>query len=650
METLPTTFRSPVPLRSPRVSGEVLAWPPLREAVAWAERNRDALNSPRCLWENKSLEVIRAEARREVVERAATYTRWLRGEDSTTDPSVDFTVEKLLFVDGHQPSLFHPGVWVKNFAVSEFARSSAGRSLHLIVDNDLCGGASIKVPAGDRLSPRVANIAYDDNLPPAPWEERAVQNVEKFRAFGSDVAAHLATWNMTPLITALWSDAVASLDRSPKLCDAFTVARHRQERRWGVDNLELPISQMCETESFRSFVLHLLDHLPRFQKIHNEVLAEYRQRNHVRSRTHPVPELKSLGEWVEAPFWIWHAGASQRKQLWIRLSADSMELGDGQQAFLTVPKGESVGKIAERHAALAELSRRGFRLRTRALTTTLFARICLADLFVHGIGGSKYDEMTDEILARFYKLRPPAFFTASATLHLPLKPFPVTPGDLAQRRQQLRELQFHAEKHLDAATCAEANSVSLTHEQAPVSDIAPSKRLECRATIARKQEILNEIAQEAGREVHHSRTHGLAENQTSNSTPALVDDMDCQKCRSERMGDGAQSVTSMREGEPSRKRSDESRRPLSGLTRRQRTARNQKRRQELRQLNQQLATFVTGQQRAIEEEVSQLERELAANLVLKDREFSFALFPAALLEALQLEVASRVDHTAETPR
>ena len=37
-------------------------------------------------------------------------------------------------------------------------------------------------------------------------------------------------------------------------------------------------------------------------------------------------------------------------------------------------------------------------LRPRALTLTLFARLCVADFFIHGIGGGKYDEVTDRII------------------------------------------------------------------------------------------------------------------------------------------------------------------------------------------------------------------------------------------------------------
>ena len=51
----------------------------------------------------------------------------------------------------------------------------------------------------------------------------------------------------------------------------------------------------------------------------------------------------------------------------------------------------------------------GCKVRSRALTTTLFARLLLADLFLHGIGGGKYDELTDELMRRFFGCRAAGF-------------------------------------------------------------------------------------------------------------------------------------------------------------------------------------------------------------------------------------------------
>src|SRR5205085_9668892 len=79
----------------------------------------------------------------------------------------------------------------------------------------------------------------------------------------------------------------------------------------------------------------------------------------------------------------------------------------------------------------------GYKLRPRAVTLTMFVRLYLADLFVHGIGGGKYDELTDAIVASFFRVTPPAYAVVTGTLRLP---FPSRPDYrdriLAERRHR----------------------------------------------------------------------------------------------------------------------------------------------------------------------------------------------------------------------
>jgi hypothetical protein len=99
---------------------------------------------------------------------------------------------------------------------------------------------------------------------------------------------------------------------------------------------------------------------------------------------------------------------------------------------------------------LGSLSSRGIKLRTRALTTTLFARLVLGDLFLHGIGGAKYDQVTDQIVRLFFGFEPPEFATISATLRLPIAHEAADFSDFGQWQRRLRELQYHPEQFVQA--------------------------------------------------------------------------------------------------------------------------------------------------------------------------------------------------------
>jgi hypothetical protein len=75
--------------------------------------------------------------------------------------------------------------------------------------------------------------------------------------------------------------------------------------------------------------------------------------------------------------------------------------------------------------------------------------MALGDLFLHGIGGAKYDQLTDLILERFLKVSPPSFLTVTATLRLPIHRPRIDQQDLRQAQSDLRDLEFHPERWLD---------------------------------------------------------------------------------------------------------------------------------------------------------------------------------------------------------
>src|SRR6516225_7263904 len=79
-----------------------------------------------------------------------------------------------LILTGHQPELFHPGVWVKNFAAAGLADRIDGRAVHLIVDNDAVHSTALNVPHFDPDPARVrlGPIPFDQAGPDLPYERR----------------------------------------------------------------------------------------------------------------------------------------------------------------------------------------------------------------------------------------------------------------------------------------------------------------------------------------------------------------------------------------------------------------------------------------------------------------------------------------------
>src|SRR5262249_14513207 len=98
--------------------------------------------------------------------------------------------------------------------------------------------------------------------------------------------------------------------------------------------------------------------------------------------------------------------------------------------------------------------RSGFKVRPRALTNTLFARLFLCDLFVHGIGGGKYDELTDEIMHRFYGIEPPEFLVFSATLLLPFQHYSANLDRCRRLAHEGRDLHWNPQRHISLDSAA----------------------------------------------------------------------------------------------------------------------------------------------------------------------------------------------------
>jgi hypothetical protein len=428
-------------LRAPKQHGAVVAIPPLGDASQLIAANRQLLEKKRVVILGRDLADLRAELRASVAAIAEAYLRQA-GEPIPSRPG------EALFMAGHQPELFHPGVWVKNFLLNGLARSAGATPINLIVDNDTAKNVSLRVPLlgdGSPESVRLEQVPFDRWSGELPYEEHEIQDENLFRNFPKAVEAYTRVWPFKPLLQELWQQK--GPDNSRFLGERLVAARRALERRWGCHNLELPVSVLCRSEAFAWFALQLLSELPRFHAVHNECVQEYRRVYGLRSRNHPVPDLGKDGDWLEAPFWTWHARDRQRRRLFARQTTAGMELRLGNER--PMPVGLDRNKLSRALPDWQELEAAGFKVRSRALTNAIFARLFLCDIFLHGIGGAKYDELTDEIIRRFYECEPPGYLVLTATLLLPFQTFPCTAERHRLSGRNLRDLHWNPDRHLN---------------------------------------------------------------------------------------------------------------------------------------------------------------------------------------------------------
>lgn len=424
--------------RAPKHHGEALIDPPLAEIPALLKHNLE------CFDQHGPFASLRRSARQQLLEDARRYTSVYRDVDWLKHPEAS---DAPILMAGHQPTIFHAGVWFKNFALSHLAQKTGAVAINLVIDNDVASGSSIRVPSLDQATGRAVyrSIAYDRAGGGVPYEQTTIDDRSMFDSFDRRVCEAVAPLVKDPCVTSLWKHARAAIERCGVAGCALAQARHGLEGELGLQTLEIPLGVVCRTAAFSEFVLMILAELPRFRQCYNEAAHGYRKAHHIRSSSHPVPDLAEEGEWFEAPLWIYSNDAPQRKAAWARLSNDELIISD---------RGSREVRVDIRYPKLAaekltSLQGPNWKLRPRALLTTMYARLVLSDLFLHGIGGGKYDQLGDMIMRSFFMVTPPRFTVISATAQLPGDHSEDPAIRIEQLQRAIRDTEYQPERFAD---------------------------------------------------------------------------------------------------------------------------------------------------------------------------------------------------------
>ncbi|HVW37233.1 MAG TPA: hypothetical protein VHB99_08000, partial [Pirellulales bacterium] len=471
-------------LKAPTADRTALVSPPLDQAAQLMAAGAKLRRESNYDVQGRSLTALAAEARCELIGAARRYTSGYRNVPAAA------SCEQILLA-GHQPQLFHPGVWYKNFALAKLARQHQAAAVNLVIDSDTLKEASLRVPGGTLEDPTRTVVPFDEASEEIPYEQRSIADRAAFADFGRRARETMAALVPDPLLGEFWPRVVELSRETNNLGECLSQSRHQLEGEWGLETLELPQSQVCRLGAFHWFVAHLLAQLPRFREIHNRALGEYRRRYHLRSANHPVPDRAAAGDWLEAPFWLWTADRPQRRHMFIRRSGDEFVVsGRGQIEFRLPLKPD--GDASRAVAVLAELPARGICLRTRALTTTMFARLFLGDLFLHGIGGGLYDQLTDAIVERFFHFAPPPFMVLSATVLLPIERTSSAAESLREANRRAREIEYHPERFIAPSQQAQpevAEALSTKRRWVATPQTPDNARERCRAIRAANETL-----------------------------------------------------------------------------------------------------------------------------------------------------------------
>lgn len=415
-----TRFQSNIDsLTAPPGNGSILIWPNGQDLVRLADENRRQrrsrpvrlLDQPASLWSEQ------------------------HDEDG------------FVFMTGHQPDFFHAGVWAKNTVASSLAQNAGGTARFLVVDSDVPNRIAIQWPdQGDQYcTMRGVSAAIEMHRRSYEYvaEGKSLDFAKFFAAIPETVRGN--TTSMAAFISGFMQEKADYVDR-------WMNGIQSVERELGVRSPSfVRISHIFGWDSSpelhgsaSAFVAHIILSAAEYAAAYNRALARYRERRGIRGQQRPIPDLLFADERIELPFWML-SDAKPRQRLAIsREGTDGIGIWAGASKVCTLERDELRRNPAE--SLLGGLG--SWRVRPRALAQTMFARLLACDLFIHGIGGAKYDQITDDIIREFFDVEPPAYACVSATLWLPMRRFGVEVSDLRAGRQKARDLRYNPQRFM----------------------------------------------------------------------------------------------------------------------------------------------------------------------------------------------------------
>lgn len=318
--------------------------------------------------------------------------------------------DELLVATGHQIEMYHPGVWVKNILIDSLAKTVGGTAIHFAVDTDTPKHLSLKWPGESHL------ITDDPAVETGEWSGLVRAPTDTYiRRLAQQFRADAAGWAFKPAIGPFLDQLEHGGE--PRLADVLLRGARALDQSLGLDVRFVVATTLTQLDAYLAYVHHVVADIESFASHYNLALADYRREAGISSTTRPMPDLRVTDDEIELPFWYDDLSTGER----IRAKAVR---ADGA-ILLFAPSGDAFTFTRFAAAPKAVPALREFleanqlRLSPRALTLTMFFRLFLVDQFVHGIGGARYDQVTDRIIANYFKLDPPDFAVTTATLYFP---------------------------------------------------------------------------------------------------------------------------------------------------------------------------------------------------------------------------------------
>jgi hypothetical protein len=376
--------------KAPGEDSALLIWPEPRDLIQQTLENRKRMGA----------EASAVAGRVPLSEVRGSMRQWLHLPD-----------ESPILVTAHQTELYHAGVWSKLALAAAVVGKIGAESLMIGVDTDAPKHLSLRWP---RFS---MPITDDPHLAGAAWSGLVAGPTPKHLG---DLTAALDTaaeqWPFKPMAGEFLAEMKRLSIERPALSPQLTEAMQKLDWDLGLRHQSLIASPIFGSLPYLAITHHLLADAMKFGEIYNRALAEYRDAHGIRTPARPMPDLQILANSIEVPFWLDDLKTGYRSRPHVIRDSKGWKLTAGGQEFRLDPNADGWGAAEQLQRFMQE---RGMRLSPRALTLTMVIRLLVADQFIHGIGGGRYDQVTDQVIAKFFGIDPPDFAVTTATLYFP---------------------------------------------------------------------------------------------------------------------------------------------------------------------------------------------------------------------------------------
>ena len=420
---------------------------------------------------NQPFGEVRKKNRKEVVQTALGFSKKIDPEiEEKINPAYQYIIQS-----GHQPVFFHPGIWIKNIFLNELLKSpllDKSLGLNIILDNDICKDLNLSLPvlsSNSNLKLEKINFLSSTLTPNLPFEEYPYPSLELVSKFTQDII-----YKLNPMesenkdILNNFKNFARCLENSfcffnqkcsrGTLGEFLNLARRLYEKEIEPTYLEIPFSQICDSDGFLSFFLEIIKNIKSFSEIYNKKLDEYRKLFKIRNRAHPSPNLMIKENLTEVPFWIWREGDQRRKIFILREEGRNYLYSDSSGKIFLMEKTNLKSLFSIKRI----LKEKKLKIRPKALLLTLYNRLFISDLFIHGLGGAKYDLVTDEIIREFFKVEPPHFLVVSCTLYLDFKSsLGTSDSKISALKKKIRDLEFNPERYVDELSLTKKEEIQI---------------------------------------------------------------------------------------------------------------------------------------------------------------------------------------------